>query len=242
MAEPAPPVPFDAVPFDALPFDAVVLAGGAGRRLGGADKAALTFAGMSLLDRVLAAVGDADRIVVVGPARPVGRHVLWAREQPPGGGPVAGLAAGLALVRAPVVAVLAVDLPFLRPVHVRALRHALAGGGAGGTQSRAAGATENGTESRPEGSTQSRAAGAVLVDDEGADQVLAGMWRSAALRRALPAEPAGVAMRRLVGELPHRRVALPGRPWRDVDTPADLAAARNQVTGAPGEAPGEGGL
>ena len=78
-------------------------------------------------------------------------------------------------------------------------------------------------------------AGAVLTDDEGADQVLAGVWRSAALRGALPPAPAGVAMRRLVGELPLRRVALPGRPWCDVDIPADLAAARTQVTGAPEE-------
>ena len=75
----------------------------------------------------------------------------------------------------------------------------------------------------------------MLTDDEGADQVLAGVWRSAALRGALPPAPAGVAMRRLVGELPLRRVALPGRPWCDVDSPADLAAARSQVTGAPEE-------
>ncbi len=228
---PLDPVPYDDVVLDDAPFDAVVLAGGAGRRLGGADKAALTVAGTSMLDRILAAVEDADRIVVVGPARPVRRHVLWTCERPPGGGPVAGLAAGLALVRAPVVAVLAVDLPFLRSAHVRALRHALGGRRAGGTE----GGIDGGTEGAPggaEGGPHNRAVGAVLVDDEGADQVLAGVWRSAALRGALPAAPAGVAMWRLIGELPLCRVALPGRPWRDVDVPADLAAARIHFTRA----------
>ncbi|WP_438949006.1 NTP transferase domain-containing protein, partial [Streptomyces harbinensis] len=34
-------------------FDAIVLAGGAARRLGGADKAAVTVGGRPLLDRVL---------------------------------------------------------------------------------------------------------------------------------------------------------------------------------------------
>jgi molybdopterin-guanine dinucleotide biosynthesis protein A len=195
MPEPATP---------AEPFDAVVLAGGAGRRLGGADKAALTVSGTSLLERVLDAVADAEQTVVVGPNRPVTRRVSWTRERPPGGGPVAGLAAGLALVSAPVVAVLAADLPFLRPAHVRELRTVL--GNDGG------------------------AAGAVITDDEGRDQVLAGVWRRAALRRAMPAAPAGLAMRRLIAELPLRRVALPGRPWTDVDSFADLATARWQAT------------
>jgi len=156
--------------------------------------------------------------------------VLWTREQPPGGGPVAGLAAGLALVRAPVVAVLAVDLPFLRPAHVRALRRALAEGGGPAGGARAAGGAPG----------AGGVAGAVLIDDEGANQVLAGVWRSAALRGALPPAPVGVAMRHLIGELPLRRVALSGLPWRDVDFPADLAAARSQMTGAP-EEPEEGG-
>lgn len=91
-------------------FDALVLAGGRGRRLGGADKAQVVVGGVRLLDRVLAAAAGAQRIVVVGPPRPVPAPVLWTREEPPWGGPAAGLAAGLELVQAPVVVVLAVDL------------------------------------------------------------------------------------------------------------------------------------
>jgi molybdopterin-guanine dinucleotide biosynthesis protein A len=51
----------------------VVLAGGAGRRLGGRHKPGITVAGRTLLDHVLDAVAAADRVVVVGPRQPTGR-------------------------------------------------------------------------------------------------------------------------------------------------------------------------
>ncbi|WP_344329901.1 molybdenum cofactor guanylyltransferase, partial [Kitasatospora putterlickiae] len=71
------------------PYDAIVPAGGAARRLGGADKPGLTIGGTTLLDRVLAACADARTTVVVGPARPTARPgIRWTRERPPGGGPV----------------------------------------------------------------------------------------------------------------------------------------------------------
>ena len=76
--------------------DLVVLAGGRGERLGGADKAALLVDGRTLLERVL----DVDlggRVVVVGDT-PVPDGVHRTLEDPPGGGPVAGIAAGLDLL------------------------------------------------------------------------------------------------------------------------------------------------
>jgi molybdopterin-guanine dinucleotide biosynthesis protein A len=79
-------------------FDAVVLAGGGGRRLGGVDKGGLVVAGVPLLDRVLLAAAGARHTVVVGEPRPIARPVTWAREDPPGGGPLAGLAAGLSVL------------------------------------------------------------------------------------------------------------------------------------------------
>src|SRR3954451_22611863 len=94
-------------------YDAVVHPGGRGGPLGGVDKPALRVGSTSLLDRVLAAVRDASSVVVVGPLRATELPVAWVREEPPGGGPVAALAAGLPLVTAPLVAVLAADLPFL---------------------------------------------------------------------------------------------------------------------------------
>ncbi len=102
-------------------YDAVVLAGGSARRLGGLDKPGLVVGAASLLEHVLAAVADADRTIVVGPARGTSRPVLWTREQPAGGGPVAALAAGLAHVTADRVALLASDLPFLDAATVQTL-------------------------------------------------------------------------------------------------------------------------
>ena len=93
-------------------YDVVVLAGGSGRRLGGVDKPALVVGGVPLLDRVLSACPDATRSIVVGPERPTRRPVLWTREDPAGGGPVPALAAGLELVTATTVLLLAADLPF----------------------------------------------------------------------------------------------------------------------------------
>ncbi len=75
--------------------DALVLAGGAGRRLGGASKPDVLVDGVSLLDRVLAAAAPARRVVVVGPSRLARPGVTTVMEEPPGGGPVAGIDAGL---------------------------------------------------------------------------------------------------------------------------------------------------
>lgn len=79
--------------------DAVVLAGGRGERLGG-GKPAVVVAGAALLDHALdaarAATTGGGRTVVVGPPDVTRPGTLRAQEDPPFGGPVAGLAAGLA--------------------------------------------------------------------------------------------------------------------------------------------------
>ncbi len=98
---------------------------------------------------------------------------------------------------------LAADLPFLTPATVDALRQACVDG----------------------------VDGAVLVDADGRDQYLAGVWRVAALERALAefGDPAGGAMRRLVGGLTVSPVALPATspaPWFDCDDPQDLERAK----------------
>lgn len=91
--------------------DLLVIAGGAGRRLGGADKALLRRPdGRTVLEALLAAPVVGRRIVV-GPVRAVTGVDVWTREDPPGGGPVAALAAGLPHVAGDVVVVVAGDLP-----------------------------------------------------------------------------------------------------------------------------------
>ncbi|MBB5954177.1 molybdopterin-guanine dinucleotide biosynthesis protein A [Saccharothrix tamanrassetensis] len=168
----------------------MILAGGRGSRLGGVDKASVEVAGRTLLEHALGAVRGAGRVVVVGPAKDVA-GVVWAREEPPGGGPVAGVAAGLAHVAARRVVVLAVDQPGVTSSTVERLL------GVGGA--------------------------AVLVDDEGRPQWLAGVWETDELRAAMPVEPRGASMRSVLGPLrPAEVAALPGEAW-DVDAPGDLA-------------------
>jgi molybdopterin-guanine dinucleotide biosynthesis protein A len=96
-------------------FDAIVLAGAASRRLDGADKAAVEIGGRKLLDLVLDATDGAQQVVVAGPRRDVDRDVVWVQEQPPGGGPVAGIAAALPSITATWCLVLATDLPRIAP-------------------------------------------------------------------------------------------------------------------------------
>ncbi len=96
-----------------MTWAAVILTGGTASRLGGLDKAGLELAGRSLLDRAVAAVAGADEVVVVGPATGLPSDVLVTREDPAGGGPLAGVAAGVAALRSghDRVVVLAVDMP-----------------------------------------------------------------------------------------------------------------------------------
>ena len=96
-------------------FDAIVLAGATSRRLDGADKPAIEVHGRTLLDIALSATDGAQRIVVAGPERSTERPVTWAEEDPPGGGPVAGIAAALESVTSFWCVVLASDLPRIGP-------------------------------------------------------------------------------------------------------------------------------
>lgn len=182
-------------------YDAIVLAGGAGARVGGADKAALEVGGVALLDRVLAALSGAGTVVVVGPRRSVARVVTWAREDPPGEGPVHALAAGLEHAGADVVAVLAADLPFVDAGLVARL---VAGAG--------------------------RAGAAVAVDESGAEQPLLAAYRTEALHAALASLPStrGASMRALVRATAVARVDA-GAAAFDCDTWDDVAAARRRA-------------
>lgn len=198
-------------------YDAIVLAGGSGRRLGGVDKAAVEVGGTALLDRVLSAVlGTAHHVVVVGPPRSLPAGAVGTSEQPAGGGPVAALAAGLALVDAPVVVVLACDLPFIRATTVSLLVAAL------GNQANAL-----------------TADGVALVDDSGRRQTLTAAYRTARLRAAVAGLDAvhGTPMHAVVGELTMLDVAAPSGQAVDCDTWDDVRRARSRAEAHPGEEP-----
>src|SRR5205085_5520702 len=66
---------------------------------------------------------DIDEVVVVGDPVPTTRPVSFTREDPAGGGPAAGLLAGLrAFARRPdLLVVLAVDMPLVTSATVRRL-------------------------------------------------------------------------------------------------------------------------
>ncbi|MFF8291567.1 NTP transferase domain-containing protein [Streptomyces sp. NPDC016309] len=190
------------------PFDVVVLAGGAARRLGGVDKPGVSVGGRPLLDRVLSACREAGRTVVVGGRRPTVRPVVWAREEPPGSGPLAALAAGLRHVEAETVVVLSGDLPFLRDGGVRTLAAALDGG---------------------------TAEGVLSVDPDGRDQPLVAAYRTEPLRRELALLAAehgnltGLPLRLLVQELDLLRIPAGPLASFDCDTWEDIATARATI-------------
>ncbi|GAA4678488.1 molybdenum cofactor guanylyltransferase [Phytohabitans rumicis] len=189
---------------------AIVLAGGAGRRLGGVDKPALFVGRRSMLDRVLAASTIATQRIVVGSVGEVPPDVLTTVEDPPGGGPVAATAAGLALVEPWVdfVAVLAADLPFMSRMALGLLQLDVEFSGKDG---------------------------AVFVDGDGRRQLLCGMWRVFLLREAIKrlaerrGELAGASMRELVDGMTVQESRWKDRgppPWFDCDTEEDLRRAK----------------
>lgn len=203
-----------------MDFFAVILAGGSARRLGGAAKPALLVGGVPMIERVVEVVADARIRVVVGPDDlPVPAGVTITRERPPGGGPVAAVAAAFQVI--PVtgqVAVLGGDLPLLTRDAIAKLRTAL--------------------------SAHSEADGAVYVDGDGRRQWLCGVWRTRALHDRLvelaaataPAATAtiasagydsllaGASLRQLFGTLRIAEVAVRDEmpPWFDCDTEEDI--------------------
>ena len=178
-------------------FCGVVLAGGTAARMDGIDKAAVELHGRTLLELAIDAFLDADEVVVVAPdSVPTARPVTFVCEDPPRGGPVAGLLTGVdALLRRPrLVGILAVDMPRVTPATMRRLRDAAAGRD-----------------------------GAFLVDADGRRQ-LAGVVDAARLSAVRPGleEQHDMALHRLLAPLDLAGVATLGDEAVDVDTWADL--------------------
>ncbi|MFF9913513.1 NTP transferase domain-containing protein [Streptomyces sp. NPDC013457] len=190
-------------------YDAVVLAGGGAKRLGGVDKPAVRVGGRALLDRVLTGCRGAGRTVVVGGRRETVRPVVWAREDPPGGGPLAGLGAGVRELGADLVLVLSADLPFLDEDTGRRLLDALT--------------------AAPD------AEAALLVDADGRDQPLVAAYRAAALRREMDllitthGTLSGLPLRLLTQGLRLVRVTAGPLASFDCDTWEDIATARARI-------------
>ena len=183
----------------------IVLTGGSAARFQGADKASMEAGGSTLLEHVLGALAEVPDVVVVGQQVGTSRPVTWTREDPPGGGPAAGLLAGLrGFPRLPrLVAVLAVDMPMVSTATVRRLMLA------------------------------SAEDGGLLVDETGRRQYLCAVYRTEALLEAAPKRKKrhGMSMRKLVGGLELAEVPAVAWEAHDVDTWEDLVAVRERLGG-----------
>lgn len=200
-------------------WDAIIVAGGAGRRLGGASKPDLMVAGATLLARTLDAVSGAHGVVVVGGPRQEG--VAWTVEDPPGSGPAAAVAAGVAVLSDGAAltdsvgqwtVVLGVDTPLAADAVARLLA-ALAV-----------------VDDAPDGATSAHGAdGAWLVDAEGREQPLLAVYRTDVLAARCEGNLADASLRRLTHGLD--MIAVPDVEGlsRDLDTWDDARFWKEQL-------------
>ena len=188
---------------------AIVVGGGGGERLGGVSKPDLTLGGVRLIDRVggvLVEACGAGCVAVVPPTVRVPEGVVRTLEDPPSGGPLAGIDAGLRALGVDddvLVVVVSVDAP-----GVAGLVPALLGSPLG---------------------SDSEGRIAVGGDPQPFDQYLMGVYRAGALRRILDEAVAalgsvrGVGVRRVLRALALERVSVDADVCRDIDTPEDVA-------------------
>lgn len=186
---------------------AIVLCGGESRRFG-ADKTAADLDGRTVLDNLLDSLPPDWHVTCVGEERPTTRQVTWAREKPPGGGPLAGVAAALAGATHDVAVILGGDMPFAGPTAAHLVEQLV----------------DFGVLSSP-GPLDAVAA----HDAHGRIQPLLLAAPTATLRKAIPEPAHGIPLMRLLDGL---RVASvdpsPGADL-DVDTPEDLSVARRRL-------------
>lgn len=187
---------------------AIVLAGGGSVRMG-VPKHSLLAGHRTLLDVVVEAGISCDPVVLVGPPSVLTSlhlrdlshtpRVVQTLEDPPDGGPSAGLAAALACLDTDPawVQVLTCDLPRAAEV-VAAL-------------------------ARVEVPDEVEAV--VAVDSQGWPQYLCGRFRAEALRRALSGDVRDRSVRRVLGGLVRHEVPLPDDLLADVDDPEAAARA-----------------
>lgn len=190
---------------------AIILAGGDSRRMG-SDKAGLKLGEQTLLQRVTATMRQVFPSVILSVRQPrPGIDLPQVCDEPGVGGPLAGVLAALAAARTPWIFVVACDMPFVTPALVELLGRYRAG------------------------------YQAVVPVVQGHPQTLAAYYANSCLD-AMRAPPAGGAKRSLraaLGSLQVRQVGEaellqvdPGlRSFFDLDTPDDVAIARQAAAG-----------
>jgi molybdopterin-guanine dinucleotide biosynthesis protein A len=189
-------------------ISAIVLCGGTSRRMSRRDKTREPLAGTTVMDHLLDALPAAWSVVCVGEERATTRSVGWCRESPPGGGPVAGIAAGLrhlerlTRIDAGICLVVGGDMPFAAaalPTLVDTLN------------------------------AQPGLDAVLAADPNGRAQPLLAAYRFEALRAAVPDDPGGARLMSVVDALVTGTVACEAPATMDVDTPEALEQARHIV-------------
>jgi molybdopterin-guanine dinucleotide biosynthesis protein A len=177
----------------------ILLTGGRGSRLG-TDKSNVVVGTRTTAQRILDELPAEVPVTVVGaiPDR-LNRDVTVTRETPVGGGPAAGVAAGLVFTHTEFVAVLATDMPFAAPVLVELFA-----------------------------ALDAEVDGVLALDSSGRHQYLCAIYRTSALRAALAGDTNNVAMHSVLAGLNFRTVSMDERVW-DIDTPEDLERARDRA-------------
>ena len=180
----------------------VLLTGGTSRRFG-SDKSQALINGRSIIDFIVASIPDSMPLIIVGPDPKTSndRDFTVVSENPPGGGPVAGLMAGLAQAKFDLLILLATDMPFALN-YVLSLIDLL----------------------------EKEDDAILFQDSEGFLQPLAGLYRKSALVKRFTelGDPAGESMRRFISTLKIQAVAMTQEvetAFIDIDTPADLERA-----------------
>ncbi|MEW6864481.1 molybdenum cofactor guanylyltransferase [Trueperella pyogenes] len=175
----------------------IIQAGGTGARLGGASKPDFLIGGRRLLDILfdeLCAAFSVTSVVIAPDDVAIPTGAIRTLENPPRGGPLAGVAAGLAVLDLPddaVVGLATCDAPLAPRLYPKLL-------------------------------ASMGAEGAVPTTDRGWPQYLHGVYRLGALR-ALTFERDG-SIRKAFGALRLARVADVECCCMDVDTPQDAVA------------------
>ena len=202
---------------------AIILAGGTGRRLGGVSKADIMLGERRLLDWVLAGARahiDGTIVVVAPESVEVPAGVIRTLEDPPLGGPVAGIFAGLdAIARQPMTLEYTEETP-TGPTLIGVLTCAAPGAGLALPRLR-----DSLLTARPGCDAM------IGRDATGREQYLLGVYQAEALRRRRErwGDVHGASMHRFISALAISALDLPAHMTADCDTPEDLARLRREL-------------
>ena len=190
------------------PTTAIILCGGHASRLGGVDKPLLDLAGKCLLGRVIAGLSPQVDAIVISAGQAAARYEPFGlpvvKDREPDQGPLSGIVSALAAVETPWILTTQGDTPFLPGNLVEALAAPCRRRGAAVVT--AGGHRQNLT---------------MLLDRRRADS-LAAFYQSG-----------GRAVHRWLTAHEIEEVALPEAGFFNINTPEDLARARELVETPP---------